>query len=573
MFLRYISYTLMLKKFRGLSLPDIFAFLLLIAIFVAFLVVGRYWAAPMQSVSPLNLSLSSLPYAALLSLSRVSIAFLICLVSSLSMGYWAAHSTAAEKIILPLVDIGQSVPVLGFLPGLVLTFVAIFPSNRVGLEIAATLTLFTGMGWNILLSFYGSIKTIPAEYGEITRAYGYGPMGRLLRLELPYATYGLVWNSMLSVAGGWFFLTVCESYTLGNTPYRLVGIGSYMALAAEKGDRIAIIAGVSLMLLLLIATDFLIWKPLLRWSRRFQKSIITGDEEEDDKVILFFARSERISGFFRKLRRRYADQLFVTRRKKRRAKVRSPWLQRLPYAIFLFLLLFSLWGSYQAIVLASKVPSTAWLELSLDTLYTFFRVMAVLLLSAFTMVPLGLWLGTRPHLVKRLQPILQIASAFPMPMVFPVFISIFVWLSIPISIGSVLLMMTGAQWFLLFNVISGVAGVPEHMVEVARLSGMGPLEIMRRVYLPGAFPQIVTGLISTVGGAWNTSIVAELVVFRGKEYFAPGIGTFIARAASEAHYPELVASVIVMVLVIVLINRSFWAKLYDLAQTRYRLDG
>jgi NitT/TauT family transport system permease protein len=378
---------------------------------------------------------------------------------------------------------------------------------------------------------------------------------------------------MLSVAGGWFFLTVCESYTLGNTSYRLVGIGSYMALAAEKGDTIAMIAGVSLMLLLLVASDYFIWKPLLRWSRRFQKSVLASEEDEEDRVILFFTRSERISSFIRKLRRKYADRLFVTRRKKRKARVRSKWLTRLPYFLFAILVVFCVWGSYEAVHLTLTVPSQSWLVLGEDTLFTFSRVMAVLILSSCTMVPLGLWLGTHPSLVSRLQPILQIAAAFPMPMVFPVFISFFVFLNIPISIGSILLMMTGAQWFLLFNVISGVAGVPDPMVEVAKLSGMKSLQIMRRVYLPAAFPQIVTGLISTVGGAWNTSIVAELVVFRGKEYIAPGLGTFIAKAASEARYPELVAGVIIMVLVIVLINRTFWAKLYDLAQTRYRLDA
>jgi NitT/TauT family transport system permease protein len=327
----------MLKRIQlrkaGITLADLLAFGFLLGAFVAILVVGRNWAGPVATLPPIDLSLRSLPYAFFLSLSRILIGYVICLLSSLAVGYWAAHSRLAEVIIVPLIDIGQSVPVLVFLPGLVLTFLALFPESRTGLEIAAILTLYTGMAWNLMLAFYSSIKSIPREYVETIRAYGYGPLGILLRLELPYSMNAIVWNSMLSVAGGWFFLTVCESYTLGERTFSLVGLGSFMALAAEKGDYVAISAGAAVMVVVLVLTDFLLWNPLLRWAERFQRipPPESEDGEKEEVVFNFFAKSLRITNTLRKLRRRYAAKLYVTQRRGRRIKDRSRQIRALGY--------------------------------------------------------------------------------------------------------------------------------------------------------------------------------------------------------------------------------------------------
>lgn len=557
---------------QGFSLPDILAMVLIVGSVSAFYFVGRYWSGPIDAPQPIDLSLGSLPYATFLSTSRILIAYVLCLITSIIVGYWAAHSKVAEKILVPLIDIGQSIPVLAFLPGLVLTFLSLFPSSRVGLEIACVLTLYTGMAWNLMLSFYGSLKTIPREYVEVIRSYGYGPLGRLLRLELPYATNGLVWNSMLSVAGGWFFLTVCESYSLGNRSFRLIGLGSYMAQAAERGDVAALAAGVIVMVCILVATDYFIWRPLLRWAERFQR-ITAEEEEEAEDVISFFSKSKWITSFMRKFRRRYAVKFFVNRRIKKRGPEYPIWVLVLPWLIFLAGAGISIWAFIEGVSLITVIPSAEWMALLVNTGWTFIRVTAAVILSAMLMIPLGLWLGTRPNLIKKMQSIMQIVAAFPAPMIFPVLIGIFLFLSIPISVGAVILMMTGAQWYLLFNVISGAGAVPQNLVEIARMSGMSSFGIMHRVLLPASFPHILTGLITAAGGAWNTSIVAELVVFRGQEFRARGLGAYIADSAYNARYPELIAAVSLMVLVIVLINRFFWAKLYDLAETRYRLDG
>lgn len=562
----------LLRK-TGLSFPDFFAFAFLLAGFVATLVVARYWSGPLEPPEPIDLSLGSLPYTIFLSLSRIILSYIVCLITSMAIGYWAAHSKFAESIIVPLIDIGQSVPVLGFLPGLVLAFLALFPDSRTGLEIAAVLTLYTGMAWNLMLSFYGSIKTIPREYVEIIKAYGYGRVGIFFRLELPYAMNGIVWNSMLSVAGGWFFLTICESYTLGDKSFRLVGLGSFMSLAGERGDLVALLAGGFSMVLILVATDYFVWNPLLRWAERFQRMQPINEEDEEEPVLNFFTKSKRLTGLLRRFRRKYAAKLYISQRRGKKRKDRSKQMMVLGYLFFSSLIFVSLWGIYTAFELITSISGHDWLLLLKNTAYTLIRVNIVLAISAGIMVPAGLWLGSQPRLVKKLLPVIQVFAAFPWPMIFPALMVVFVALSIPLSVGSVLFMMTGSMWYLLFNVISGAAGVPDRLVEVARTTGMSTFMIMKKVYFPAAFPQILTGLITAAGGAWNTSIVAEIVVFRGQEYVAKGLGSYIAKAAYNARYSELVAAVSMMVLVIVLLNRFFWARLYNLAETKYRMDG
>lgn len=540
---------------------------------MAFLAVARYWSGPLLPPQPIDLSFGSLPYALFLSFSRIVLAYLVCLVSSLAIGYWAAHSKVAESVIIPLIDIGQCVPVLAFLPGLNLTFIMLFPESRVGLEIAAILMLYTSMAWNLMLAFYGSIKTIPREYVETIKAYGYGPLGILFRLELPYSMNAIVWNSMLSVAGGWFFLTVCESYTLGNASYNLVGLGSFMKLAGDRGEYVALITGGATMVLILVLTDFLLWNPLLRWAERFQRIQTNGEEDADEPVLNFFAKSKRITSFLRKIRRRYAARLYVyQKRGRRRRESKFEW-QLMGYCLLVVLIGFSAWGIFLAGEALLAMPKSEWVGILEGAAWTLLRVVLVVVISGLTMVPLGLWLGTQPRLVKRIQPIIQVVAAFPWPMIFPILMMTMVGLSMPVFVASVILMMTGAMWYLLFNVISGAASVPEQLVEVARTTGMGKLEIMRRVYLPATFSPILTGLITAAGGAWNVSIVAELVIFRGQEYSVKGLGTYISKATERAAYSELAAAVMVMIVLIVLLNRTFWAKLYDLAQSKYRLDG
>ncbi len=557
----------------GITLPDLLAFVFFLGAFAAFIAVGRYWAGPSHSLPPIDLSLSSLPYAFFLSLSRIILAYTICLVSSLAVGYWAAHSKLAEMIIVPLIDIGQSVPALVYLPGLALTFLTIFPESRTGLEITAILTLYTGMAWNLMLAFYASIKTMPREYLDTIRAYGYGPLGIFLRLELPYSMNAIVWNSMMSVAGGWFFLTVCESFTVGNKSVSLVGLGSFMKVASDKGDYLALAAGGLLMVLVLIITDFFIWNPLVRWAERFQRMHSPGEEEDEEQALNFFAKSKRITNLIRRVRRRYAVRFYVRQRRGRRVKDRSGEIRAIGYSLLAVAAMTAVWGAFSVVRMLADVPSEDWFEIITGAGWTLFRVMMAVSLAGLIMVPLGLWLGRQPRLVKKMQPVIQVIAGFPAPMVFPLLTIALLKVGVPLSLGSIVLMMMCAQWYLLFNVMSGAASVPENLLEVARTSGMGSFDILRRVYFPATFSQIVTGLITAAGGAWNGCIVAEYIEFDKKVFTTPGLGAYIVKVSQAGSYNQLMAAVAVMIVVIVFGNRVFWAKLYALAESKYRLDG
>jgi NitT/TauT family transport system permease protein len=559
----------------GIELPDLIALMLILSLFTGMLVIASHWFDPIQmNQREFDLSLLTLPRATFLSISRIVIAYLISLMIAITVGYIAAHSRAAERFIIPIVDILQSVPTFGFLPGTVLLFIALFPSTNIGLEISAIIMIVISMVWNMLLSFYASIKSIPQEYAEIIRACRYSRIGVLLRLEIPFAINGLVWNSMLSVAAGWFFLTICESFTLGEYSFKLVGLGSYMAYAAERGDTTAILAGCAIMILTLFLADTFIWRPLLRWAERFQGvNAGTNDEEEEEEsgLIDFFSSSKRITRFVRRLRRYYSRLFFAEQKNKRNrrwTKKFSSWILKFA-TIFLGVAIVS--GVAMAVRLVSQMESSQWIILFRDASYTCMRVFAVLLFSSLIMIPFGLWLGSQPKLTRRFRTLIQVIAAFPAPMIFPVITTALLALEIPISIVSVALMMFGAQWYLLFNVIAGASTVPREFVEVAETTGMSKTEILKRVFLPAAMPSIATGWLTAAGGAWNASIVAEIVTFRGRELVAPGLGSYIALAAGSQRYGELVAAVVVMVILIVAINRFLWARLYNFVESRFRL--
>ena len=557
---------------KGIGIPDVVAVMLILSFFVGMIVVVSHWVDPLRSVKPLDLSLFSLPMATFLSVSRIVIAYFLSLIFSITIGYWAAHSRSAERFLIPIIDILQSIPVLGFLPGVVLFLTALFPSTRIGLELAAIVMIFTGMAWNLTLSFYGSLRSIPEEHKELIRCFGYRPLGALIRLEIPYAMNGLVWNSMLSVAGGWFFLTICESFTMGDSSFQLIGLGSYMALAADRGDLSAIVSGFALMVGILVFADWLIWRPLLRWAERFKQSTLEEDLEVEEEIFIsFFASSKRITRFIRRLRRYYSTFFFSTPQVTKPPLLSKKFRSTLYTIIFGIALCICAWGMYQSVAMAYHIAWSEWLYIFECAAWSFLRVFCVLVLCMLTMVPIGLWIGSQPRIMRRFQPIIQVAAAFPAPMIFPVITSIILYFSIPMSVGSVFLMMMGAQWYVLFNVLAGTSAVPRDYVDQARISGMSYLQILRRVYFPAAFPQIVTGLLTAAGGAWNTSIVAELVVFRGQEYLSPGLGSYIAKAAGDEKFAELVAAVFVMVILIVLVNRFVWARLYNLSEAKFQL--
>lgn len=531
--------------------------------------VAGEWLHPLEERANIQLSASALPLYALYSLSRGLLAFGLSLIFSVAVGYWAARDARAGRLILPALDVLQSIPVLGFLPGFVFAMIRIFPSFNAGLEFAAILMIFTAQVWNLTFSFYQSLKAIPAEHLEISKVYQFSPMQRARWIEIPNAMNGLVWNSMVSVASGWFFLTVNESFQLGTRDFRLPGVGSYMALAIEKHDHVAAAAAVATMISIIIFLDQLLWRPLLCWSRKFNNNAST---EGDAKSWFYeFLRQSRLANSLGQWFRRRRETAATPSRK--RAESREPrrfiqftWIL---YILFLGAVAAGVW---QIVRLLIHVRFVEWLGLARDGIFTLARVLAATILSTLWTLPAGIVIGRSPRLTRRLQPWIQIASAFPAPMLFPVVILLFQAAGVDMNFGSVILMMLGAQWYILFNVVAGAAATPQEFTELGTVYRFTPWQRWKNIYLPAVFPWLVTGWVTAAGGAWNASIVSEFVMNENGPLFATGLGATVRTAAENAQFPLLAAAVIAMAAIVLLWNGTVWHYCYKLATRRFSTE-
>ena len=554
--------------------------LLLLAVLAAsiagIVALAEEWGAPLREAVPIDLSPSALPAYTLLSLSRGLAAYVLSLAFTLVVGTLAARSRRAERLLIPLLDIGQGIPVLGFLPGLVLGMVALFPRTNVGLELACIVMIFTGQVWNMAFSFYGSLKGVPAEMYEVARLNRFSRWKTFRTVELPSAVIGLVWNSMMSMAGGWFFLTVNEAFVLGGRDFRLPGVGSYMAVAIERGDVRAMVWAVVAMTTMIVAVDQLLWRPLVVWSQRFRVEELGSGEEPRSWVVALVKRSNLLRGLRRSVR---------TRRQEARARAagKGPLLPAVssapvsPRVVALWLLAASavvvaLWGTVCLAGLLLRVPAREWGVLGLALGATGLRTAGALAVSVLWAVPAGILLGRSPSWSRRLQPVVQIVASFPAPMLYPLVTAVLLALRVPFAVIAAVLMVLGAQWYVLFNVLAGASAVPGDLGEASDVYRLSGIRRFRTLDLPAVFPFLVTGLVTAAGGAWNASIVAETLVFRGSELTTFGLGSLITRATHEGNFPLLAAGVLTMSLALVLLNRTVWRRLYRLAATRFALN-
>ncbi len=547
------------------------------ALISGIVLLAERWHAPIRTAVEIDLSPLALPKYTLLSLSRGFAAYFLSLAFTLVYGTVAAHSKRAEKVMIPLLDIGQGIPVLGFLPGLVLGMVALFPTSNVGLELACIVMIFTAQVWNMTFSFYGSLRSIPSELNEVARLNRFSWWRRFRTVEVSASVIGLVWNSMMSMAGGWFFLTVNEAFTLGGRDFRLPGIGSYMSVAIEKGDTRAMIWAIVAMVLMILAVDQLLWRPLVVWSERFRIEEITTGRPPTSWVVTLL----RNSGIVRRLRRSW---------RKRRSSAAPPqplvldptpapasWKGQLLRRASSFLLAAAGlaacgWGAWKLVSLLLRVEAAEWRNLALALLATSGRTALALFLSVLWTVPVGIVLGRSPVWSRRLQPVVQTAASFPAPMLYPLVTGAFLFFHVPFGFVAAILMFLGAQWYILFNVLAGASAIPQDLEEasdVYRVAGRGRWTTL---YLPSIFPFLVTGLITAAGGAWNASIVAETLLYKGKTLETFGLGTLITRATHQGDFPLLTAGVLTMSLALVLLNRTVWRRLYRLAETRFALN-
>jgi NitT/TauT family transport system permease protein len=533
------------------------------------------WTAPSRHVVEIDLSPWHLPAYAFASLSRGLVAYVLSLLFTFVYGYWAAKDRRAERVLIPLLDILQSIPVLGFMPGLVIALVALFPSSNVGLELAAILMIFTGQVWNMTFSFYRSLQTVPREMHEAASVFGFSWLQRLRRVELPSAATGLIWNSMMSMAGGWFFLTISEAFQLGDEDYRLPGLGAYMSVAQDRGDSLAKFYGVIAMITIIVMLDQLLWRPLVSWGQKFRADDQAGSFDVCSSWFLNVLQRSRVlaaaSALIQKVLVRPARPVPA------RLPVESApppagrpsFMAMLPLAV---LVVAMLWGMFEIVNLIRRLPGREWAEIGEGTGLTLARVILATALGTLWTVPAGLAIGLSPRLSHFLQPVVQIAASFPAPMLFATVLAVLSAIGVPLGVGSLVLMLLGTQWYILFNVIAGASAIPADLREAAITYGITGWRRFRTLYLPAIFPFLVTGWVTAMGGAWNASIVSEYITYEHTVHHTLGLGALISYAADAKDFPLLAASVVTMAVVVVAINRTLWQRLYTLAETKYALN-
>lgn len=565
--------TALLHHSRRIGWIDLVLLLSFFGLVYAVIGLAHRWTGELRPTIDIDLSPWALPKYTIYSLSRGLIAYALSLIFTLVYGYWAAKDAVAGKVLIPLLDILQSVPVLGFMPGLILALVALFPSTNIGLELAAVIMIFTGQAWNMTFSFYHSLKSIPADLSETSTIYSFNWRQRFRWLELPFSAIGLVWNSMMSMAGGWFFLMINEAFVLGDKDFRLPGIGSYMSVAVAQGNTQAMILAIAAMIIMIVVLDQLLWRPVVAWAQKFRLEEGGYEESVSSWFLNWLRRSELVEWVQNLFARAEAHGHKVVSKPRAQAapQQQSGTTKMISHAAVVILILVMLFGTVKLVRLLVVVSGNDWAGIFVAAGLTLARVLTATILGTLWALPAGLAIGLSPRLSRIFQPIVQVAASFPAPMLFPAVIALLALLNVPLGWGSILLMMLGTQWYILFNVVAGAMAVPADMKEAARSFNLSRWQRFSDVYLPAVFPYLVTGWVTAAGGGWNASIVAEFVSFKGQTLSSLGLGARITQAASAANFPVLAAAIIVMSMVVVIFNRTVWRRLYRLAQERFSL--
>ncbi len=561
------------RLLRSSTPIDVLVLLSLAGAIYGIAVAASRWGEPIEQTQHIRTGLSALPAYAGLSVLRMFGAYVLSLVFAIVYGQAAARSRRNEVVMMPILDILQSVPILSFMPGVVLALVALFKGSTLGLELASVLLIFTSQAWNMAFGVYQSVSTIPRELKEVAAIARLGSWGTFWRLHLPASAISLVWNSMMSWAGGWFFLMASEQFVLGTKDFRLPGLGSYLQAAADAGDVAGVIAGLATLIAVIVILDQLAWRPLVAWSDRFKLELSEGAGRSDPWVLRLLRRS-RVGQWLRAGIGRVASRVDAFARGPRKAggKGRAA-AGRLQSAVVLALGAGLIgWGVWSVLGLLRDTTPADWLALPAATGATLARTLLALAIGVAWTVPAGVAIGMSPRWGDRLRPLAQLAASIPATAIFPVMLALIVGMPAGLNIAAVALMLLGTQWYLLFNVIAGAQAIPNDLREASDIYKLTGLRRWRILVLPAIFPFLVTGMITATGGAWNASIVAEYVSFGGQQHHVLGLGSYIAEAANEAAYGRLAAGTLSMALLLVLINRSVWRRLYRLSETRFRLD-
>jgi NitT/TauT family transport system permease protein len=550
----------------------------IVALIFSLIDMGHEWHHPFQSKVDIDLSPWYLPYYTMLSFMRGAVAYVMSFVFTLFYARWAAYDRQAERFLIPLLDILQSLPLSAFLVPIELALVAIFPHSNTGIELSCIIVIFTGQVWNLTFSFYYSLKALPHDFDFVGKLSRFTPWQKFTQVELPFAAKGLVYNSMVSLAGGWFFLSIIEAFTIGDQDFRVKGVGSYMSVAQEQKNGWAQFDAVVAVVLMVVAIDQLIFRPLIVWSNKFKIEDTEAEFQDRSAVLDFFGRS-RVAGWMQEKFTRLVIRPAVLEEREATAPpspgVLSKIMGAIPWKGISLVAVIALlgYGGYAIVKLLWAVSFAEWLIIVRDLFLTLVRVLSAVALSTLIAVPVGVWIGSNPRLARYLMPLTQIAASFPSPLVFPnlFFLIYLAGGNGSLQWGAVILMMLGTVWYILFNVISGASAIPQDLRACTQLTHLSNWQQWRTLWLPGIFPALTTGWITAAGGAWNASIASEYVQYQGKTETATGLGALIFQATDKGNFPVLAASVLAMALFVVFFNRFVWKRLSAIAQERYQL--
>ena len=535
--------------------------------------------APMATLKTQAISLdpAHLPGYALRTILRMLAAMIASLVFTLVYGTIAAKSRRAEKVLVPILDILQSVPVLGYISFTVTFFLALFPGRVLGAECAAIFAIFTSQAWNMTFSFYQSLRTVPRDLEEVSIGFHLTGWQRFWKLEVPFSMPGLIWNMMMSMSGGWFFVVASEAITVGNNTVTLPGIGAYLAQAISERNLGAVGWVILAMTLVIVAYDQFLFRPLVAWADKFRMENTSSQNEPESWLLDLIRRARLIQklgqplGAFLRATARMPLRMPVAPRRKPVSTGSSRVGDIIWAALIVIGMVLIVWR-----VVGFMATEVSWGDVGhvvLLGLITLVRVLSLIAIASVVWVPLGVLIGLRPKLAEKIQPLAQFLAAFPANLLFPIFVVGIVHFNANPDIWLSPLIVLGTQWYILFNVIAGAMAIPTDLKEAASVFGFRGWERWQKLILPGIFPFLVTGMITASGGAWNASIVAEYFHFKGQTYSTTGIGAMISAATDAKNFDLLLASTIALAAVVVTTNRLLWRRLYRLAETRFKLES
>ena len=520
-----------------------------------------------------SLAWSNLPLDALFSWLRMLAAYILSLGFALVYAYQAAFNSRAERYLIPILDVLQSIPILSFLPAVLLVFIALFPGSSLGPNLASVVLIFTSQVWNMVFGLYNGFITIPQDLRETARSLGLTRWQRFRTLELPYAMHGLVWNSMMSWAGGWFFLMAAEMFSLGNKSYQLQGLGTFLQTAANQANWVAEWVGLGVLVAVIVLMDQLVFRPVLAWSEKFKMETV-GGEPSRSAVLRVVRRSALLAVFADRIWApvsEWSDRRFRPQPQRRPRPALAAGLSLLRTLLVGVSLVAAVTLFRDALHLLAGAWS-AWSMVLLATGATLGRVAASLVISVAWTVPVGVAVGLNRRLAQKLTPLIQIAASVPATALFPSVVALLLHLQGGLNVSAIVLMVLGTQWYILFNVIAGASAIPEDLKEAGRLFHLDGWQKWRTLILPAIYPYLITGLITASGGAWNASIVAEYVSFQGHVHHVFGVGWLISKSALDGQFGLLLLSTASLAVTVVVVNRLVWRRLYREATERYSLQ-